>query len=137
MSPEPLTLSILPDIFAICRLDREAQIPAWACEGSFTSITRTPDELSIVCSQGGVPAEVKCEKGWRCLKVEGPLDFALTGILASLATPLAQTGISILALSTYDTDYLLVREEDMERAMRVLSREGAQVRKERKNGAHA
>ncbi len=123
-----LTLTVLPDTFAICRLDGEEKIPAWASTGDFVSITRTPDEVSIVCAQGHVPAGIKCDGEWRCLKVQGPLDFALTGILASLATPLAQAGISIFAVSTYDTDYLLVKAEHLERAILVLRQEGCQVR---------
>ncbi len=115
-----LTLSILPDTFAICRLDANAKLPEWADAGSFISITRTVDELSIVCPISQVPPGVECNKGWRCFKVEGTLDFSLTGILAALATPLAQAGISIFALSTYDTDYLMVRDIDKEKAIQAL-----------------
>src|SRR5690349_19722509 len=100
-----LTLSILPDTFAVCRLKRDAAIPAWAASGDFFSITRTADELSIVCLQSNVPDGVQCESDWRCFKIEGPLDFALTGILVSVATPLAHVGISVFAIATYDTDY--------------------------------
>ncbi|HEX9074790.1 MAG TPA: ACT domain-containing protein, partial [Anaerolineae bacterium] len=104
-----LTLSIVPGTFAICRLERAASIPEWAHIGFFSTV-RTPDELSIVCKEEIVPEGVLCEKGWYCLKVRGPLDFVLTGILASLAVPLAEAGISIFAISTYDTDYFLVKE---------------------------
>jgi len=123
-----LTLSALQDTFAICRLDKDAQPPDWALRGSFCSITRTPEELSIVCPQINVPEGTKCDKGWRCLKVEGPLALSLTGILSSLATPLAQAGISVFAVSTYDTDYLMVKEKDVESAILVLSQEAHQVR---------
>jgi hypothetical protein len=123
-----LTLSILPGVFAICKFDRDARIPDWADSGGFVSITRTSDELSIVCPQVRVPEEINCEKGWRCIKVEGPLDLSLTGILSSLATPLADAGIGVFAISTYDTDYLLVQSESLERAARVLSQAGHQVR---------
>ncbi len=92
----------------------------------FCSITRTADEVSIVCPLGRVPDDVRRESGWRCLKVEGPLDFALTGILASLAVPLAQAGISIFAISTYDTDYLLVK--DLDGAVATLTGEGHLIR---------
>ncbi len=121
------TLSVLADTFAICQLDVLAEIPAWALAGSFTSITRTAEELSIVCPQAQVPAEIRCDRGWRCFKLQGPLDFSLTGVLASLAAPLAQVGISIFAISTYDTDYLLVKDKDLERAVLVLTQEGHQV----------
>ena len=111
-----MNLEILPDTFAICRLDAAAPIPAWA-RGDFISITRTRDELSIVCAQINVPRDVKCERAWRALRGIGVLDFALTGILASLATPLADAGISIFAISTFDTDYLLVKQNDFDHAI--------------------
>jgi len=114
-----LTLSVLPDTFAICRLDARAPIPAWA-RGDFLSITRTRDELSIVCAQSNVPDGIQCERDWRAFQVVGQLDFALTGILASLSAPLADAGISIFALSTFDTDYILVKARDLEKAKRVL-----------------
>jgi hypothetical protein len=116
----PLTLTLLPDTFAVCQLAPTAPIPAWADAGHFTAITRTADELSIVCRQEHIPDDITAERGWRCLKVAGPLDFALTGILAALAAPLAQAGISIFALSTYATDYLLVKEASIAQAMTVL-----------------
>ena len=124
----PLNLSILPGVFAICRLDAAAPIPSWVTSRDFFSITRTRDELSIVCQQRDVPAGVRCERDWRALKVEGKLDFALTGILASLAAPLADAGISIFAISTYDTDYLLLKETNLPRAVQVLSVAGLRIR---------
>ncbi len=119
-----LTLSVLPQTFAVCRLDPAAEIPAALLSSGFVSITRTADELSLVLPEEAVPGTWRAERGWRCLKVQGPLDFALTGILAELSTPLAQAGISIFALSTYDTDYLLVRAADLDRAVRVLAGHG-------------
>jgi len=87
-----LALSVLPGVFAVCRFAPGAQMPAWASESKLLSITRTPEELSVVCEQRLVPASARCERDWRCLKVEGPLDLSLTGVLASLAAPLAQAG---------------------------------------------
>jgi hypothetical protein len=127
MNTFQLILSVLPDTFALCRLNNNAQIPEWALAGKFFSITRTLDELSIVCPQDHVPEEIQCEKGWRCLKVEGRLDLSLTGILASLAVPLAQAGISIFAVSTYETDYILVKEIVLEKVVAVLIQAGHQV----------
>ncbi len=97
--------------------------------GGFVSITRTSEELSIVCPQRQVPAKIRRQEGWRAMKVKGPLDFSLTGILSSLATPLAQEGVSVFAISTYDTDYLLVKEKDLERAIGVLVNRGHRVRR--------
>ena len=119
-----LELSILPQSFAVCRLNAGDAIPDWLEEVDFWSITRTSEELSIVLPETRVPASWKSEKGWRCLKVLGPLDFSLTGILASLASPLAQAGISIFAISTYDSDYVLVRDHDLEEAKKVLTDAG-------------
>jgi len=122
-----MILVILPDTFAVCHLDASAPIPSWVTNGNFASITRTRDELSIVCVQRDVPADVRCERDWRALNVEGPLDFALTGILASLATPLANASISIFAISTFDTDYVLVKADKLEQAIQVLRKAGYQI----------
>ena len=116
-----LTLSILPDKLAVCRLDNDDLIPSWVINRDFFSITRTKDELSIVCPEGRVPDEFKAEKNWRALKVIGPLDFSLTGIIASLANALAGEKISIFAISTFDTDYILVKNNNLEKAVKVLS----------------
>jgi hypothetical protein len=114
-----LRVTVLPETLAICRLAPDAEGPAWA-RGGFCSLTRTGEELSIVCPGDSVPADVRAEHGFRALKVCGPLDFSLTGVLASLAVPLARAGISIFALSTYDTDYILVRGEQLAAALTVL-----------------
>lgn len=122
-----LTLSLLPEKLAICRLDPDADVPTWTSGSRFLSITRTDDELSVVCAEAGVPEEVKSDRGWRCLKVAGPLDLALTGVLASLANPLAEGYINIFAISTYDTDYLLVKEESLPCSIDVLTQSGHRV----------
>jgi len=92
--------------------------------GEFVSITHTADELSIVCADDHVPGDVKADREWRALKVEGPLDLALTGVLASLADPLARAQINIFAISTFDTDYLLVKGYNLLRACDVLRQAG-------------
>lgn len=120
MTDFKLTLSCLSEPLSICRLDPDASLPSWAFAGDFTSVTRTGDELSIICCSGNVPGEVRCEKGYRCIKVEGPLDLSLTGIIASLTTVLAHSGISTFAVSTFDTDYLLVKEDHLEKALQTL-----------------
>lgn len=115
------TLSVLPGRFAVCRLGPQAVLPLWACQGDVFSITRTPDELSVVCPEQDVPGDVVCEKGWACLQVEGPLDFSMTGVLASLAQPLAEAGIALFVISTYDTDYLLVKAHVLVDSVAVLT----------------
>ena len=125
-----LRLRALLGRLAVCRLPADVPIPSWALAGGIVSITRTNDELSIVCPEERVPAEVKAERGWRALQVVGPLDFALTGVLAALVVPLAEAGVSIFALSTYDTDYVLVRENDLPRAVTALAHAGHTVRED-------
>ena len=127
MTDLKLALTLLPGIFAICRLEPDSEIPSWGCTGDFFSITRTAEELSIVCRQGTVPAGIHCEQDYRCFRVGGPLDLGLTGILASLGTVLAQADVSVFAVSTFDTDYLLVKEKDVERASVGLSKAGYHV----------
>jgi hypothetical protein len=124
MSQRRLTISTLPGRLAVCGLDPGEQVPAWASSGSFTSVTRTEEELSVVCAEDAVPDRVKCEKGWRCLRIRGPLAFSETGVLSSLSAPLARAGISIFVVSTYDTDNILVKEELLGTAQAVLVSEG-------------
>jgi uncharacterized protein len=113
--------------YAICRLRAGDPIPAWAMQGPFFSLTRTAAELSVVCETDAVPAGVNGERGWRVLAVQGPLDFALTGIVARLSAVLAAASISVFIISTYDTDYLLVREGDLESAIAAFRGAGHQV----------
>lgn len=119
MKPEQPTLDLvlLSGTYAICRLPVDEPPPDWAMQGGFFSVTRTREELSVVCAQQVVPEGVQHESGWACLKVQGPLNFNLTGILASLASSLAAAGISLFAVSTFDTDYLLVEQESLAGAM--------------------
>ena len=119
-----LDLSILPEIFAIARLDPLAPLPVLEDAGTLASITRTPEELSLLCVEGAVPAGASASRGWRAIRVVGALDFSLTGILASLASPLADARISIFALSTHDTDYVLVKDETLPRAVDALTGAG-------------
>jgi GNAT superfamily N-acetyltransferase len=122
-----LTVVPLAGTFAVCRLSPDAPVPAWAAGGPFLSITRTTDELSMVCPERGVPEGIQCEQGWRCLRVAGTLDFSLVGVLSSLLGPLAQAGIGVFAVSTFDTDYLLMKASDFDRAVGVLRRAGHAV----------
>jgi hypothetical protein len=121
-----LTLQLLPETFAVCQLPAESPAPEWLT-GPLVSVTRTPEELSIVCEERYVPPGVKRQGDFRCLKVPGPLDFATTGVIAALAGPLADAEISIFPLGTYDTDYLLVRRADLERATATLRGTGHRV----------
>jgi len=117
-----------PDLLAVCRMAADEPIPAWALLGRFSSVTRTQAELSIVCPQDLVPDTVQAERGWRAFQVAGPLDFALTGILAGLASALAAEGISLFAISTYDTDYILVKDRETGQAQAALVRAGCEVK---------
>jgi hypothetical protein len=120
-------LYLLEDPFAICRLDKDAAVPDWATSGDFFSVARTLDELSIVCSQAIVPAGLECEGGWRCLKVESPFQFDLSGMITSIAAPLAGAGIDLFVVATQDSDYLMVKEPDLQQAVLVLSQAGYRV----------
>jgi uncharacterized protein len=123
-----LTLTMLPDRLAVCRLAPQSALPAWAGDRAFCSITRTADELSIVCPEDQAPDGVTCDRGWRALKVEGPFAFTETGVLVSVAQPLAAAGIGILAIATYDTDYVLVKDMSVEAAIAVLQEQGHIIR---------
>lgn len=109
----------LPGHFAVCRLNAESSVPSWAV-GPFVNITFTADELAIICPAERVPADVRAERDWRVLKLVGPFPFTAVGVLASLATPLARAGISLLSIATYDTDYFLVKAAVFEDAVSVL-----------------
>lgn len=115
----PLRISVQPYTLAVCRLERDAELPSWV-RGAFVSVTRTEEELSVVCDDRVVPDGVRAERGWRCLKVEGPIPFEVTGVAAALVGPLAAAEISVFPLATFDTDYLLVRSESLDRAVETL-----------------
>ena len=123
-----LPLELLADTLAICRLDAAAAVPAWATSSSrFLTVSRTPEELSITTLESSLPADARCERGYRAFRVRGPLPLDLIGILASIADPLAEAGLSIFAISTYETDYVLVKGRDLEAAVRALQRAGHQI----------
>jgi uncharacterized protein len=121
-------LSVLQERLTVCRLEPQAEIPPWAAGAPFFCVTRTPDELSIICAEERVPAGIACERGWRAFKLEGPFDFGLVGVLASVAAPLAESDVGILAMATYDTDYVLVKEEQLDLATSALRERGHEVR---------
>ncbi len=121
-----LSLRVLPDLLAVCRLEPAEPVPLWAT-GDFLSITRTTRELSIVCPEANCPGDISREGGWRALGVEGQLDFGLVGILAGLSGALAEEGISVFVISTYDTDHILVREAALGRAVETLRQRGYRV----------
>lgn len=124
---QTLTLSVLPDELAVVRLQPSQTIPDWASSGPFYSISKTGDELSVVCKEILVPENSQCERGWCTLKVHGPLDFGLTGVLASLTKPLAEAEVSVFAISTFDTDYILVNRKNLEKAISALEAHGHKV----------
>jgi hypothetical protein len=116
-----------PGSFAICRLPPDAPIPELTSDVPFISATRTADELSIVCPAAHAPASAKCEGLWTCFKLEGPFPFSLTGVLASFIDPLAEHGVPIFAISTFDTDYVLVKEEHALTARQTLQAAGHEL----------
>jgi hypothetical protein len=120
----PLRLTLLPDELAVCRLAAADPLPRWLPAAGFLSITRTAEELSIVCASGAVPDGTRAEAPWRALAVAGPLDFGLVGVLAALTVPLADAGVPIFALSTFDTDYVLVKAGRLAEAAGALRAAG-------------
>jgi uncharacterized protein len=122
-----LKFAWVPGRFEVCRFPGDAPLPLWVWSGPLTSVTRTPDELSIVCAAGSVPPEFKGKIPWLCLKLEGPFSFSEVGILASFIEPLAESGVPIFAISTYDTDYVLVNEESAGIALQALKDAGHEL----------
>ena len=122
-----LELSLLRERYAISRLAADAAIPVWAMGGAFFSITRSGDELSIVCELARVPVGVQSQPGWRVFKVHGPFVLTEIGVLSALAAPLAEAKLSLFAISTFDTDYLLVASETLSAAIAALERAGHKI----------
>lgn len=125
-----LVLSVLPETYAICRLPAHADVPLWPMQSAFFTISRTDDELSIVCEEQHVRREeagLRIEPGWRALKLHGPIPFATTGVIASLTKPLAEAGISVSPIATFDTDYLFVKSETLDAAIAALRKSGCDV----------
>jgi hypothetical protein len=125
-----LTLQVLAGELAVVRLPPDAHVPPWAftpVRGTLWSMTRTDEELSLVRAAEAVPSDARAERGWRALRVAGTIDFALTGVLASVLAPLGEAAISIFAVSTFDTDYVLVRERALSAAIDALRAAGHQV----------
>jgi uncharacterized protein len=127
MEPPRLKLSLLPDVLAVCRLEHEQDLPIWATQGDFSSVSRIRKELSVICAGNSVPENVRASRGWRAIKIEGPLDLDLVGILVSVAVPLAHAGIGILPVGTFDTDYILVRDRQLGEALKALRATGFNV----------
>jgi hypothetical protein len=126
--PVQLPLELLPDTLAICRLPSDAALPKWASgRGGFLTVSRSADELSIMTVQRAVPPDARCERDYQAIRVRGPLSPNLVGILLSLLKPLADAGISILAISTYDTDYVFVKTRHLPAALEALRRAGHQI----------
>ena len=117
----------LPGPYAIVRLASDATVPDWATKGDFTSITRTVDELSIVCPSANLPSDIQSSHRWICLKLEGPFPFSVTGVLLSFIAPLSENGVPIFAVSTFDTDYVLVQEESSTTVVELLKKAGHEM----------
>ena len=122
-----LKLSQLQGEYAICKLNPGSDPPEWAFDGEFYSVSRTADELSIICLYEQIPEQIPSQPGWRALKIEGPFDFDEIGVLASMTAPLAEAGISLLTISTFDTDYIFIQSENYQRAIQFLSAAGHEI----------
>ena len=127
MDGTKLTLLVLAGRYGICRLGPDEPVPAWGLQGEFFSVTRTTDELSIVCAEAQIPATVLCESGWRLFKIDAVMDFSLVGIVAGISAAIAGANVGIFVLSTYNTDYILVRQPDFSAAAAALRTAGYKV----------
>jgi hypothetical protein len=123
-----MSLTLLPDAIAICHLDAKAPVPAWAVSADWWSVTRTGDELSVVCAESRVPGNIASSRGWRAIKFDGPLPLDQTGILASVTAPLAAARVSVFALATFSTDFVLIPAAQQRAAIDALERAGHSVR---------
>jgi len=122
-----LTFRMLAGSYAIVRLSADSTVPNWSSCGEFTSVTRTPEELSIVCPIENLPTDVTSPHRWACLKLQGPFPFSMTGVLLSFIEPLSRNQVPIFAISTFDTDYVLVQEEHVHAALNLLREAGHQL----------
>ncbi len=122
-----MKLKVLSHDLSVCKLEKDMMLSAWATAGKIWSVTKTEDELSIVCETSFVPSGVSSTSGWRALMVQGPLDFSLVGIMAELSSILANAKISIFVLSTFDTDYILVKNKDLSESINALKLAGHEV----------
>ena len=125
--PAVVKLFVLDELYAVVRCDPDSPMPEWVTGGHFWSATRSDAELSIVCREDDVPADASAERGWCALELAGPLDFSLTGVVSALVVPLAEAEVPIFVLSTFETDYLLVREHDLQRSVKALNAAGHEV----------
>lgn len=123
----PMRLVVLKKTYAIASLAPDERVPEWASDDEFASVTNTGDELSIVVPQDRVPTDVIVDRDWRCLKLEGPLDLALAGVLAAILMPLADAGIAVFPVATYQTDYVLLKEKSLADAVQVLQAHGHHI----------
>ena len=127
MDFKKLSLKLMPLRMAVCRFDPLASLPDWLDGSGFYSITRTKEELTVVCRENSVAAGTICESGWRCFQVQGVLDFSEIGIIFTITQPLAKSGVSVFVISTYDTDYFMVKEKDLAKAINALNASGHQI----------
>lgn len=122
-------LTVEASELAVCGLAGDAAVPDWATRGAFHAIVRSPGELTVVCDAALVPEGVRSQKGWRCFGLRGPIAFTETGVIASIAAPLAAAGIGIFVISTFATDYVLVPGPRLAEAESVLAAAGHRVTK--------
>ena len=127
MKLKKLSLKILPHRMAVCRFEPTAPLPDCIGEIGFYSLTRTEAELTLVCPEAHLASGTTSENGWRCFKVQGALDFSEIGIIFSLIQPLAENGVSVFVISTFDTDYFMVKEKDLAKAIDALTAEGHEI----------
>lgn len=122
-----LQFEVLPKRFAMCQLDMAMPLPNWLLRSSFYTVSKTADELSVVCEEDLVQGEIRKSVGWKLLKINAELDLSLTGITAQFSTALAKAGVNLSVIATYNTDYILVEEAKLTTAIEALRGAGFEV----------
>lgn len=129
MKENKVVLSLIKGTFGVCKLRKTDEVPEWVKNDKFTSVTRTDEELSIVCSQEDIPQEITAELNWKILKIDGILDFSLIGIITKIRSILVENGMSIFVISTFNTDYILIKSEIFDQSISILKEEGYTINK--------
>ncbi len=124
---EYMQLKLLSTPFAVLKLSPSEPIPTWATQSNHFFISKTSDELSIICPEQAVPSEVEASKAWRCFRVDGDLEFEQVGVVATVSKPIADAGISLFLVSTHDRDYVFVHVDSLEKAVETYKSIGFEI----------
>ena len=122
-----MKLKLLKPTYSICKLSPDNEVPSWALTSSTFFLSKTSDELSIICPATEIPSEVKVSNGWRCIRVDGDLEFDEIGVVTTVSSPIANKGISLFLVSTHDRDYVLIHKDDLDNAISEYEKKGFSI----------